>query len=897
MEENFVTFISKFKPSNENINTNVTYQNPTTPASYLVPANYYKVFVDRIADELFGKTGHIVIDPRYSEQGQKNKKFIMDFDFLTDRDTFLKISGNYDRVFNDNNIKYIVIVINKLLRDFFPDGTVDGLEIFIMKRHSIAKDVKGTTNIKDGLHLAIPELICTSDFLMHFRKKFIAKLFRNSDSPFYPARELAEQIVDKAILGRTPWMFYGCSKTGDNPYLINYSYIFRDLETKIPHNKNTAKSFVSRFSMLYIDDRHLTKYTESFDITEIECVFQVQKPGLKIIPGTGKQYTQEELQYYWRILDALTKPYYTDYTEWRNVGFILASISKQSDQMYELWIKFSKKSDSQFNYESADNVWTAVRQGFWDETHLLGRLKKSNAILYDEIINQDLKKKILLHNTKWGHDDIAAVLYLFAKDRFKMCSAKHNDKQIYEFVNHVWKFRKNSVSLNMCLKIDIKKLFVDVYGTLQKAKRDYYDDDLDESSESERKIKDETKKIKNIEGALADFKDDKKKKHIIDAAFDWFNDYEFLDNINRHTHLFAFKNGVLDCWTGIFGPGNPDDYITQQCPHDYFELDPSKENYEFLKGIFSQIDEFYASIFPSPELAAFVKKIHAKCLMKTTNDARTWLNYGGGSNGKTKMTTLIQMGFGSDYYTEIDVGLFTQNRKKTGDTNSEKAKLKNKNIGYTSEIGKREVLSMAAVKEITGGGMVTGGRDIFVTATEGTFKATCCLFWQVNYKPKIDCDLDDGVVRRLRVINYEVKFVREDDPRVKNNPKYFKPMDELIDIKIENWSKYYCSYLAHILKTEILNKGPVIEPECVMKATNDYLASINMLERFKIDCFIEAELHEKITHDQIWYHFLKWQKESQFTEKISKDELLEYMRGRFEKHINGHYFEGLKIKE
>lgn len=890
MDGNFVTFLTRFKTSSDEVNTNVTYQHPTTPAAYYIPPNYYTVFINRISEELFGvKT--IGFDARYSEQGQLYKRFIMDFDFLTDLTTFNKLSDG-NRVFNDKNIKYIVLVINKLLREYYADKIVDSLEIFVMKRADITTNEKG---IKDGLHLIIPELICSSNFLVYFRKKFIHRLFKISDSPFYVVSEFADKIVDKAVLLRTAWMFYGCSKSGDKPYLINYSYKFNDLDNQLFHNDN--KQFVKRFAMLYIDEKSITPFDEKFDQSEIENVFQVQKSTIKIIPGTGKQYTTNDLQYYWKILDSLSKQYYTDYTEWRNIGFILATISKQSDQMYDLWIRFSKKSEKQFNIESADNIWNNTRFGHWDVSHLLARLKKSNTTVYEELVNNDLKMKIMQHNTKWGDDDIASVLYLFAKDRFKMCSTKHNDKQIYEYVNNVWKFRKNSVSINLCLKKEIKKLFLDVYSTLQKSEYEYFGNDFDESSESKKNMENESKKIKNIERVLLDFKDDKKKKHIIDAAFDWFNDYEFLENTNKKTHLFAFKNGVLNCWTGEFGPGNPDDYITQQCPHDFYDFDSSRENYEDLKNIFKQIDMFYESIFPDPELASFVKKIHAKCLMKTTNDARTWLNYGGGSNGKTKMTTLIQMGFGNDYYTEIDVGVFTQNRKKTGDANSEKAKLKNKNIAYTSEIGKREVLSMAAVKEVTGGGMVTGARDLYISASEGTFKATCCIFWQVNYKPKIDCDLDDGVVRRLRVINYLVKFVREGDERINLNPKYFKPRDELIDIKIENWSKYYCSYLAHILRTEIIGKGSIIEPKCVEEATNDYLASINMLERFKIDCFAEADLEYTLTSEQIWYHFLKWQKESQFMEKISKEELLEYIRGRFEKHLNGNVFEGLKFKE
>lgn len=892
MEENFVTFLqNKFKTKNttskEEINTNVTYYHPeSTTISYFIPPNYYDIFLEKISKEIFG-TPSRGFEARYNEQGQAIKKFIMDFDFITTKEVFEAVAGGHDRVFNESNVKYIVSTIDSLLRSFYTESVVDGLEIYIMKRNK-GVTVEQDGRMKDGLHLSIPDLRCDSNFLLYFRKKFIHRLFKITDSPFYPARDNAEEIVDKHVLLRTAWMIYGCSKTGDKPYLVNYSYKLNDLNNPIVEGHD-HKGCVKKFSMLYLDNA--TSYDVKFDSSEIPVEFQQQKAGLKILPGTGKQYTTEEVSNIWKILDNLSSKYYTDYMEWKNVGLILSSMSRQSDQIYPLWIKFSQKSMKQFNQSSSDSLWSNAVEGFWNESHLMNRLKQSNMKVYEEILNGDLKKKIYYHFGPWLEHDVAEILWYYAKDRFKMCSVKHNDKQVYEFSDHIWKYRKNSVSLHMCLKREVYGLFHSVLTKVSEEINKSTGDVSDDSVESEEKIKGIKLKRKNIETLLSNLRRERFKKDVVDAAFDFFNDYEFMDNMNKKPNLFAFKNGVLNTWTGEFLPGNPDDNITQQCPFNYYPYT------EEVKEVFDQIDKFYASIFPNPELARFMKHIDAECLQKTTNDARTFFCYGSGSNGKTKRTTLFQSGFGNDYYCELDVGVLTQTRKKNGEANSEKAKLKDKNVCYTSEIGKNEKLNMATVKELTGGGQVTGGREIYKSASEGQFKASSRIFWQINYKPKIDCDIDDGVERRLRVIIFEVMFVRDDDPRILKNPEKYKARDEAIDIKIEIWAKYYCSYLAHILITEIIGKPRIVEPKCVVDATAEYLASINMLEKFKRDSFEETEPFTVLTVDQIWFQFIKWQKESNFNEKLSKEEVVEYMRNRFEKYINGKEFAGLKIRD
>ena len=887
----------------EELNTNIIYYHPERKRSLYIPPNRYEVFLKKISEEIFDrKMSSTSFLHCFNERGQEIKKFIMDFDWKLKEETYKTLCGSSDRLMTDDKILEILKVLKKILSPMYdlPD-----LEVFIMKKPKIThltlkeKDVEGKETgreisyVKDGLHLAIPELYCDENTLLHIRKGLIFHLFRKPEATYKEVQSHAEEIIDKQVLLATPWMIYGCSKTGKDPYLINYSFKLSALtpEFRIPEPEH--KPFVYRLRMLYHSTR--TPFHPDFDTSTIELLVESREKRRNQVIGAagagGKKYTPEELTYYWKILDALEPKYYTDRQEWLHIGFILSDISRKSKEMYELWIRFSKKGSS-FEQDAADRVWLDGESGIWTEDSLFLRLKRSNIQVFNELSSKNLIQKIRLHNGPWTEDDVANILYYFARDKFKMCSLKIDDQRVFEFDEHIWKLRPNSVSLNTCLKKGVKLLFCDAKKAVD-AELDVVNRSDCESNEENAKAVALKKKSDSIQKVILSLGSDRYKKNVINAVFDYLNDYNFLDTTDKKYYKFAFKNGVFDGLECKFGPGNPDDNLTQQCPHKFY---PASTDGPHLK-YFQEIDEFYATLFPDPEVARFVKHMDALSLFATINDSRTFLGYGHGQNGKTKRTTLLHQGFGDHYYCEINVGVFTQGRKKSGEANSELAKIRNKRSATTSEIGKNEQLSMHCVKELTGGGQITGGRDLYETAKAGTFKAQTRIWWQLNYLPKIDCDIDDGVARRLRVLKYVVQFVDPDDIRIQKDPYHYKARDDSIDRKIEIWAEFFPSYLVHIYTTEIFGKPPLPEPASIKKATSDYLASINMLENFKNECFEVGSGDDTVTFEQAWNTFQVWKKQALFYENLSRKELIEYLKNRFEKYFNGQDLEGLRLKK
>jgi len=873
----------------DDMDANILYQdleNEYTNTKYYIPGNYYEVFLKHLAkaQENDDKSRKRV----FNEKGQPIKKFIMDFDFKVPSSLYSIVSNSESRLMNDDFIHVMVKKIREILNDMYDFSSSDELYVMIKSAptYMTIKDVEYT---KDGLHLAIPTLTCDESTLLYIREQIMQQLFKEKGSLFTLLEELADSIVDKQILLKTAWKIYGNSKSGYDPYIVNYSYNMVTMEKSLP--KATLCEYIKLFAMLYIS--RITDFKTGYKSNSIIYEKYKLKKEEYIVDDSGdKMYTKEELDKYWKILDNLAKTRYNDYEGWSAVGLTMSSFSHHNAKMFELFVRFSQKTTlGNFDLESCTKLWNSARPGAANERRLYNYLKFDNIVIYKQIVECDALVYILEHDPSWTDDCVATLAHIMGKDRFKVVSPKHNTFVYYEFTKHIWKERPNEISFHNFLKNEVSSLLIQAKTILDKRSNDA----LMSLHSIDNKMSDEIdihkKRANAVYGLVKDIKTERHKASYVKAARDKFNDYDFLEDINKKSGIFMFKNGAAHN-DGTFGDGNPDDKITLQCPHDYVVYDEKSYNIRY----FLEIERFYEDIYPDPELREFVKKIDAKSLFETTG-SESYMAIGEGKNGKSKKANLVSQAFGPDYYAEVDVGCMTGGRKKSGDTNTEKAKMRNKRTVYFSELGKNETITSALFKEMTGGGQVTGGRDLYQSARDSIFKCVARLWWQSNHYPKIDCEIDYAIIRRIRVVPYQVRFVSEDDPKIISNPKFFKCDDPDIDAKIEKWSEYYCSYLFYVYKTEVMGKPVPGIPQSMMDATNKYLSSINTLERFKNEMFKVGTDTDSIDFTLIYGKFTKWKSEAGFEEKYSKDEILVFLTSRFKDHVADGKFVGLCFKE
>lgn len=144
-----------------------------------------------------------------------------------------------------------------------------------------------------------------------------------------------------------------------------------------------------------------------------------------------------------------------------------------------------------------------------------------------------IKEKIYKHIDKWSDDDMAEIFYLLAKDRFKIYFGgdPRVNYRIYEFVNGIWKYRKNEISMNMYLKKKVTEAFIEVYDQINNEIKSLITDMTDDSSKSRKVMNKLMNKRKHIEYVFMSLKDDKKKRHVINASLDYFRDDDFLKDL------------------------------------------------------------------------------------------------------------------------------------------------------------------------------------------------------------------------------------------------------------------------------------------------------------------------------------------------------------------------------
>jgi phage/plasmid-associated DNA primase len=135
-----------------------------------------------------------------------------------------------------------------------------------------------------------------------------------------------------------------------------------------------------------------------------------------------------------------------------------------------------------------------------------------------------------------------------------------------------------------------------------------------------------------------------------------------------------------------------------------------------------------------------------------------------------------------------------------------------------------------------------------------------------NELPEVKSD-DGGTWRRVRVIDFNSKFVENPDPL---NPNEFL-LDDTLKGKISMWAPAFASYLIHIYTTlyDVPNKIP--EPDEVQISTNKYRKDQDLVREY-YDNMVEITENKMDTlkKKDLFTHFKLWFKELHEGEPLPK---------------------------
>ena len=243
------------------------------------------------------------------------------------------------------------------------------------------------------------------------------------------------------------------------------------------------------------------------------------------------------------------------------------------------------------------------------------------------------------------------------------------------------------------------------------------------------------------------------------------------------------------------------------------------------EGKLKQINNIIYSIFEKSELTEYWLKVFGISLF--TNKAESiYILTGKGGNGKGLLMNLITDCLGS-YYQQAETTFLT-NSIRAGSANPTLAKCKGIRFLSVSEPESSEQdisLNTEFIKALTGRDTITT-RDLYKTNISYEPMFNC--FLQCNNRPSIK--IDNGMIRRLKIIRYPFNFVESD--KLENDKNNRLRDDNLKDSLIEDEElKQAFIYLLIKYASENINKTIDIPDEC-KEFTKQYIDDNNPIKDF-----------------------------------------------------------------
>ena len=358
----------------------------------------------------------------------------------------------------------------------------------------------------------------------------------------------------------------------------------------------------------------------------------------------------------------------------------------------------------------------------------------------------------------------------------------------------------------------------------------------------------------------------------------------YSDYLDSKNNLFAFKDKVFDFHTNTIRLIKPNDYIMTNTGYKYPEY-IQEEDSQFLQ-------DYFETLFPNEDTRNYV--LDSSCIALNANRQEQFFNIhtGNGSNSKTTFNNLFESAVG-EYACEISPETFTKPKKSANDT-GELYKAKGKRVIFTNEPeSDQDKLQTALLKRIAD----ESGRKIIARALYQDpieFPITFILNFFCNNKPELS-SVDGGIARRLRIIDWRVKFVDNPDPdniyQKPKNPDVMKQMRTegvkmaFIRMLIDRW-------------TDRVSKFKLIPvPKEIVDASNDYVDDSNPVLGFITDNYdITNNENDKVSSSAIFTEFSYSCRDNKISSKRFKDDILGISGIQSCRTKKGVYFSGLKKK-
>lgn len=349
---------------------------------------------------------------------------------------------------------------------------------------------------------------------------------------------------------------------------------------------------------------------------------------------------------------------------------------------------------------------------------------------------------------------------------------------------------------------------------------------------------------------------------------------------DKQDDMINMQNGIVNLRNGELIEHSPDYYMSKigyaECSNTY---DKPERWLQFL-------DEITAG---DKELQLYLQKAVGYSLTGSIKEQCLFFCYGNGCNGKSTFMDVISTIMGS-YALNMQAESIMV--KKNGSAvNTDIARLKGARFVTVAEPDEGVRLNESLVKQLTGGDKITAR---FLFGEEFEFRPSFKMWICTNHKPVIR-GTDDGIWRRIVLIPFTMKIPTDKIDKGLSH-KLRKEMPAIV-----RWAVEGCM---------MWQKEGLAKPECIIKASEEYRAEMDVLAKFINDCIEEDDhwANEGIKANTAYSVYEKWAEDNneyihtatrfgkefllRFPEKVRKKDGMYYQKCKFSEYALSNYSEG-----
>lgn len=250
-----------------------------------------------------------------------------------------------------------------------------------------------------------------------------------------------------------------------------------------------------------------------------------------------------------------------------------------------------------------------------------------------------------------------------------------------------------------------------------------------------------------------------------------------------------------------------------------------------------QWQKFIRRVVPDKEERRFLQKFIGYCLTGVTTEQCFLLIYGGGHNGKSVLIDTVQELLSPYHFHASAKAIMQADRSRDDYTLAELPGIR---LLTLDELGERDVLNDAMIKNMTGNDMMSA-RHPFGRPFDFVPQFKFILYG--NHRPKI-VGTDNGIWRRPKLLHFaQTISVSERDPNLASKLKEELP-------GILGWAVQGCL----CWQDEGLE-----EPESMKQALLQYRSDMDTFQQFIDECTLATEDdHDTVAGQYMYDHYKYW---------------------------------------